>query len=120
MHFESLWFSAEKEWLPYWLMIMGTLSLLNSIGAFSNPKKFALQVYSTEVSELSGRIFGFWNILSAILRLTAARNIHDPILYMMAFFSFLMVDTHYLTEKYYFRTLGWNKVSLGAVTIACM
>lgn len=66
--------------LGKWTLLVGTIALLNGAQNFIKPS-FSRKVYTlagANVTPLSARCFGTWNITSAIIRIYAAYNLSNP------------------------------------------
>lgn len=92
----------------------------NSIQAFST-LTYTRQIYNTAphlVTPLSGRTFGTWTFLSAIVRFYAAFNIHDPVVYKLAFATYVVAWAHFMGEWFVFGTAKWNRALAGPVFVS--
>ena len=70
------------------------------------------------VTELSARTFGTWTALSSIIRLYAAYNISDPIVYQLALWTFGLAFGHFASEWLVFGTARWGRGLAGPVFVA--
>jgi hypothetical protein len=76
------------------------VSALNSVQAYCSPQ-YTSQLYSNgqvPASPLSGRVFGTWTFLSAVIRMTAAYNIDNPVAYNLAMWTYGIALTHFVGE----------------------
>lgn len=69
------------------------------------------------VTGLSARTFGTWTLLSAIIRVWAAVEIHDPTLYRLALVTYYLALGHFATETLVYRTAG--KGALSPFIVSC-
>ncbi|KAJ5881588.1 uncharacterized protein N7529_000260 [Penicillium soppii] len=86
--------------LPKWLVFVSVVSALNSVQAYCSPQ-YTSQLYSNgqvPASPLSGRVFGTWTFLSAVIRMTAAYNIDNPVAYNLAMWTYGIALTHFVGE----------------------
>ncbi|KAJ5319945.1 hypothetical protein PENANT_c040G01698 [Penicillium antarcticum] len=86
--------------LPKWLVFVSVVSALNSLQAYISPA-YTSQLYSNghvPASPLSGRVFGTWTFLSAVIRMTAAYNISNPVAYDLALWTYGIALTHFVGE----------------------
>ncbi|KAJ5780261.1 hypothetical protein N7457_005421 [Penicillium paradoxum] len=86
--------------LPKWLVFVSVVSALNSVQAYVSPE-YTSQLYSNgkvPASPLSGRVFGTWTFLSAVIRMTAAYNMDNPVAYDLAMWTYAIALTHFVGE----------------------
>jgi hypothetical protein len=74
---------------------------------------YAQRVYtgyknSPSVNPLSSRTFGTWTFLSSIIRLYAAYNISDPLVYQLACWTYGIAAVHFMTEWLIFKSTSWS------------
>ncbi|ETS63009.1 hypothetical protein PaG_02781 [Moesziomyces aphidis] len=112
--------STISEWipeglLPRWLLLVAATAY--AYGASNFLKHTAgFKVYSNggaQVTPLSGRLFGIWNITAAIIRTYAAYNIHDKVAYELCMWSFVIALVHFVSETFVYRTA---KLSPGIIS----
>ncbi|KAG9749900.1 ergosterol 28, partial [Aureobasidium melanogenum] len=100
--------------LPKWIFFISIVSLGNSIQAYLSlgptQKVYcgsktvpagvpASTVPSTSpVTPLSARTFGTWTAITAIVRLYAAYNINSKPMYELAFWTYIVAFTHFMSE----------------------
>lgn len=92
----------------------------NSVQAFAT-LTYTREIYGYKphlVTPLSGRTFGTWTFLSAIVRLYAAFNIHDPVLYQLAFATYGIAFAHFMSEWFVFGTAKWGRALAGPVFVS--
>lgn len=75
-----------RAWLPetplaQWLLLVGAVATLNGLQNLVNPA-FSRRVYASKMGEkeasgLAARLFGIWNLTSAMVRLYAAYHMHE-------------------------------------------
>ncbi|OQD75370.1 hypothetical protein PENDEC_c007G01330 [Penicillium decumbens] len=86
--------------LPKWLLFVSVVSAVNSLQAYCSPD-YTSKLYTNgvvPVEPLSGRVFGTWTFLSAVIRMTAAYNIDSPIAYNLAIWTYGIALTHFVGE----------------------
>ncbi|KAJ5646058.1 hypothetical protein N7490_002430 [Penicillium lividum] len=86
--------------LPKWLVFVGAVSVINSLQAYTSAD-YTSKLYtngSVACEPLSGRVFGTWTFLSAVIRMTAAYNITNPVAYDLALWTYAIALTHFAGE----------------------
>lgn len=63
---------------------------------------------SNEMPPVGMRLFGMWTVLSAIVRVYAAYNMSNPVLYDITIWTFVLVTFHYYSELVWFGTIPWD------------
>ncbi|KAJ5210993.1 Erg28 [Penicillium cf. griseofulvum] len=94
------YFPQTEGFLPKWLFFVSVVSALNSLQAYNAPK-YTSQLYSNgkvPASPLSGRIFGTWTFLSAVIRMTAAYNITNSVAYDLGMWTYGIALAHFIGE----------------------
>lgn len=79
---------------------VSVVSAVNSLQAYCSPD-YTSKLYTNgavPVEPLSGRVFGTWTFLSAVIRMTAAYNIDSPIAYNLAIWTYGIALTHFVGE----------------------
>lgn len=68
--------------------------------AYATPEYTSLLYSNGKVpaSPLSGRVFGTWTFLSAVIRMTAAYNMDNPVAYDLAMWTYGIALTHFVGE----------------------
>ncbi|KAJ5816149.1 Erg28 [Penicillium robsamsonii] len=97
------YFPQSEGLLPKWLFFVSVVSALNSVQAYSAPK-YTSQLYSNgkvPASPLSGRVFGTWTFLSAVIRMTAAYNITNSVAYDLGMWTYGIALAHFVGELIY-------------------
>ena len=73
-------------WIPatplaQWLLLVGAIATLNGLQNLVNPAfsrcEYASKAGEKEASSLAARLFGIWNLTSAMVRLYAAYHMHE-------------------------------------------
>ena len=67
---------------------------------------------------LQSRTFGTWTSLAAIVRIYAAYNITNPILYKLALWSYVIAFAHFISEWLIFGTARWGRGLAGPVVVS--
>lgn len=96
------------------------ISTANSIQAYST-LTYTREIYGRApnlVTALSGRTFGTWTFLSSIIRLYAALNIHDPLVYQLALATYAVAWGHFMSEWFAFGTARWGRALAGPVIVS--
>ncbi|KAJ5232415.1 hypothetical protein N7468_005371 [Penicillium chermesinum] len=91
---------SSEGLLPKWLVIVSVVSAVNSLQAYASAD-YTSKLYTNgtrPVEALSGRVFGTWTFLSAVVRFTAAYNIDNPVAYNLAMWTYGIALTHFLGE----------------------
>ncbi|EPS28203.1 hypothetical protein PDE_03149 [Penicillium oxalicum 114-2] len=86
--------------LPKWLVFVSVVSAINSLQAYCSTD-YTSKLYTNgtiALDSLSGRTFGTWTFLSAVIRMTAAYNIDSPIAYDLALWTYGIALTHFTLE----------------------
>ncbi|KAL0697538.1 hypothetical protein Bca4012_053660 [Brassica carinata] len=109
--------------LGYWLMVVGSLRLASVWFGFFNIWALRLAVFSqttssvlstsfnlhflivSAVSEVHGRTFGVWTLLTCTLCFLCAFNPENKPLYLATFLSFIYALGHFLTEYLFYHTM---------------
>ncbi|EED20686.1 ergosterol biosynthesis protein Erg28, putative [Talaromyces stipitatus ATCC 10500] len=95
--------NTDEGWLPAWLLIVSVISTANSLQSYLSPS-YHQQLYigssrnPSPSAPLAARTFGTWTFLSSVVRAYAAYNIHNPVAYDMAFWTYGIALGHFLTE----------------------
>ncbi|CAN4122466.1 unnamed protein product [Withania somnifera] len=103
------------ELLGWWLMLVGTLRLASVWFGFVDIWALRLAVFSkTTMTEVHGRTFGVWTLLTCTLCYLCAFNLHDRPLYLATLLSFFYAFGHFLTEFLIYQTMEIkNLVTVG-------
>jgi hypothetical protein len=79
---------------------VSVVSAVNSLQAYFSAD-YTSKLYtngSIAVEPLSGRVFGTWTFLSAVIRMTAAYNIDNSVAYDLALWTYGIALTHFVGE----------------------
>lgn len=79
---------------------VSVVSAVNSLQAYFSAD-YTSKLYTNgalSVEPLSGRVFGTWTFLSAVVRMTAAYNITSPVAYDLAVWTYGIALTHFVGE----------------------
>jgi hypothetical protein len=71
---------------------------------------------STDLTPLSSRTFGTWNLLSTIVRLYAAYHINEQTVYTLALWTYIVALAHFSLEWLVFGTAGGKGMLAAEVT----
>ncbi|KAK3672024.1 ergosterol biosynthesis protein [Recurvomyces mirabilis] len=135
----SSYLPPNDGFLPYWLLFVSIVSIGNSAQAYlslagtrevyagpaqSIPSGIPASTISktkqnnSPVTDLSARTFGTWTALSSIIRLYAAYNIHDPLIYQLGLWTYAIAFAHFTSEWLVFGTARWGRGLAGPIFIA--
>ncbi|KAI9168261.1 ergosterol biosynthesis protein [Blastocladiella emersonii ATCC 22665] len=92
------------ENLGRWLAGISAIALASGINGVLNPVQYSRMLYQTGTTELAGRLFGIWNITSAVARLLCAYDLYNASMYRMTFASFVIAFSHFASEVFIFKT----------------
>ncbi|KAL3634115.1 hypothetical protein CASFOL_021169 [Castilleja foliolosa] len=93
--------------LGWWLMLVGTLRLASVWFGFFDIWALRLAVFSqTQMTEVHGRTFGVWTLLTCTLCFLCAFNLDNKPLYTATFLSFVYAFGHFLTEHLIYQTMA--------------
>ncbi|CCU99831.1 unnamed protein product [Malassezia sympodialis ATCC 42132] len=116
-------------WIPatplaQWLLLVGAIATLNGLQNLVNPA-FSRRVYASkagekEASSLAARLFGIWNLTSAMVRLYAAYHMHERGAYMLCLGTFVIAQVHFVSEMLCFGTLALAPGSISPIVVSSM
>eukprot|EP00249_Psilotum_nudum_P005446 c18881_g1_i1 orf=102-494(+) len=93
--------------LGWWLIFVGLLRLSSVWFGFFDIRYLRLAVFSrTTMTEVHGRTFGTWTLLTCTLCFLCARNLEDQPLYVATLISFVYAFGHFLTEYFIYETMA--------------
>ncbi|KAG6543462.1 hypothetical protein Mapa_015132 [Marchantia paleacea] len=105
--------------LGIWLIVVGLVRLSSVWFGFFDIWALRMAVFSkTEMSEIHGRTFGTWTLLTCTLCIICAMNLDDKPLYLTTLLSFVYALGHFITEVLIYETMAIKNlatVSLFAV-----
>lgn len=64
---------------------------------------------TSPVNDLSARTFGTWTALSSVVRLYAAYNITDPLVYQLCLWTYGIAFAHFVSEWLVFGSAKWGR-----------
>ncbi|CAL5072698.1 unnamed protein product [Urochloa decumbens] len=101
---------TKKKGVPllgWWLMLLGSLRLASVWFGFFNIWALRVAVFSqTEMTDVHGRTFGVWTLLTCTLCFLCALNLENRPLYVATFLSFIYALGHFLTEYLIYQTMA--------------
>ncbi|KAK9047574.1 hypothetical protein V6N11_053413 [Hibiscus sabdariffa] len=98
--------------LGWWLMLVGSLRLLSVWFGFFDIWALRLAVFSnTTMTEVHGRTFGVWTLLTCTLCFLCAFNLENKPLYLVTFLSFIYAFGHFLTEYLFYHTMALSNLT---------
>lgn len=93
--------------LGWWLLLVGSLRLASVWFGFVDIWALRLAVFSqTTMTEVHGRTFGIWTLLTCTLCVLCAFNLENKPLYLATFLSFIYAFAHFLTEYLIYHTMA--------------
>ncbi|KAM1121782.1 hypothetical protein ACFX2I_003444 [Malus domestica] len=101
--------------LSWWLMVVGSLRLVSVWFGFFHIWALRLAIFSKSprhlVSEVHGRTFGVWTLLTCTLCYLCAVNLENKALYLSTFPSFVYALGHFLSEYLTYQTMAIANLS---------
>ncbi|KNE66123.1 hypothetical protein AMAG_10375 [Allomyces macrogynus ATCC 38327] len=105
--------------LGRWLAVVGGISIASGLNAIFNPVQYASRLYKpANVNELTGRLFGIWNITSSLVRVYAAYNLTNPTAYRLAMGTFMIALSHFTSEVFFFKSAKLSGALVSALCVA--
>ncbi|CAD0056538.1 unnamed protein product [Aureobasidium pullulans] len=115
---------ASEGLLPKWIFFVPYLSLGPTQKVYCGSKSIPAGVpantvpSASPVTPLSARTFGTWTAITAIVRLYAAYNITTKPMYELAFWTYIVAFTHFMSEWLIFGSTRWGKGLAGPAIVA--
>ncbi|XP_061356261.1 ergosterol biosynthetic protein 28, partial [Gastrolobium bilobum] len=98
--------------LGWWLIAVGTLRLASVWFGFFDIWALRLAVFSNSaMTEVHGRTFGTWTLLTCTLCYICAFNLDNKPLYLATFLSFIYAFGHFLTEYLIYHTMAISNLT---------
>ncbi|KMS99670.1 hypothetical protein BVRB_1g021760 [Beta vulgaris subsp. vulgaris] len=92
--------------LSWWLILLGLLRLASVWFGFFDIWALRRAVFAqTDMTEVHGRTFGVWTLLTCTLCFLCAFNLDDKPIYLATFLSFVYALGHFLTEYLVYGTM---------------
>lgn len=109
--------------LPKWLLLVGVVAALNGVQNTLKPA-FSHKVYASregvrEATPLAARLFGLWNLTSAMVRIYAAYHMNERGAYILCAGTFVLAAAHFVSEMLFYGTLALAPGSLSPIIVAC-
>ncbi|KAI6784815.1 putative ERG28-involved in synthesis of ergosterol [Emericellopsis cladophorae] len=133
---------AAEGVLPYYMILLGSISIGNSIQAFTT-LHFSRRVYNgrfvrntnlpaksstynpedstnklvpdhknskanDQLTPLAGRLFGIWTLLTSMIRVYAAYNLHNGPIYNIAMSTYAVALLHFSSEMFVYKTMTFG------------
>ncbi|XP_044509975.1 ergosterol biosynthetic protein 28-like [Mangifera indica] len=93
--------------LGWWLMLVAFLRLASVWFGFFDIWALRLAVFSnTTMTEVHGRTFGVWTLLTCTLCVLCAFHLDNKPIYLATFLSFVYALGHFLTEYLIYQTMA--------------
>ncbi|PVH98951.1 ergosterol biosynthesis protein-like protein [Periconia macrospinosa] len=123
----------SEGWLPSWLLFTSLISIFNTIQSYTsttltarvyNPNPppssstTAAALQPTQVTPLTGRLFGTWTLLAAVIRLYGAYYISEKPVYELAMAAYAVAWAHFMSEWWVFGTTRWGMPIAGPAFIS--
>ncbi|OEL15884.1 Ergosterol biosynthetic protein 28 [Dichanthelium oligosanthes] len=106
---------GKKKGIPalgWWLMLVGSLRLASVWFGFFDIWALRVAVFSqAEMTNVHGRTFGVWTLLTCTLCFLCALNLENRPLYLATFLSFIYALGHFLTEYLVYHTMAAANLS---------
>jgi hypothetical protein len=99
----------EEVLFRIWLFFVGFTRVFAILNGFFNLDLIKKNVYArgqSEVTDLFGRMFSNWNLLSVSLVLCLALYPRNKQVYLLNLVSFTVAFSHMITEMWVFETMG--------------
>ncbi|KAJ7514892.1 hypothetical protein O6H91_23G065100 [Diphasiastrum complanatum] len=98
--------------LGWWLILVGLLRLSAVWFGFFDIWALRLAVFSnSSMTEVHGRTFGVWTLLTCTLCFMCANNLDNGPLYSATLISFIYALGHFLTEYFIYRTMAVSNLA---------
>lgn len=103
--------------------MVGIIAAMNGIQNVFKPA-FSRKVYAStegirQATPLAARLFGIWNLTSAMLRVYAAYHMSERGAYLMCLGTFVIACLHFVSEMLFFNTLAMVPGSISPIFVAC-
>ncbi|EDV23692.1 putative ergosterol biosynthetic protein 28 [Trichoplax sp. H2] len=108
--------------LRLWIGMIATIAFVNSTQCYLQGE-FVHQRMYTETKEatlLQARTFGTWTLLASVIRIYCAFDIYNKTLYMVTFWSFIIVLAHLLAECYIYHTAAFTPGVIAPLIISSL
>ncbi|CAH1758931.1 13361_t:CDS:2 [Entrophospora sp. SA101] len=105
----------NEGYLSYWILLVSTFAIFNSLQNFLT-LSLTKRIY---ITKLSSHTFAAWTLTSAIVRLYAAYNINDEILYQITLWTFVIAFFHFFSELTLFRSANIGAGWLSPFIVSC-
>ncbi|KNC99028.1 uncharacterized protein SPPG_05977 [Spizellomyces punctatus DAOM BR117] len=115
--------------LQKYLLFVGTLAFYNGAQCFFPKMRVTSRIYSEkkgEATALMSRMMGLWTITSGLVRVYAAWNIHDRVLYNLTMYTFGLALFSFTTEVFVYKTAKisspgvWPALLISPISLAWM
>ncbi|MBA0775348.1 hypothetical protein Gotri_010500 [Gossypium trilobum] len=109
----SVWFGFFDIWALRLAVFSNTTSMLPLRSLFFGCLILYLNYYFLyyNVSEVHGRTFGVWTLLTCTLCFLCAFNLENKPLYLVTFLSFIYAFGHFLTEFLFYQTMALSNLT---------
>eukprot|EP00252_Welwitschia_mirabilis_P002149 TRINITY_DN12065_c0_g1_i1.p1 TRINITY_DN12065_c0_g1~~TRINITY_DN12065_c0_g1_i1.p1 ORF type:complete len:133 (+),score=4.47 TRINITY_DN12065_c0_g1_i1:123-521(+) len=98
--------------LSWWLMIVGSLRLSAVWFGFFDIWALRLAVFSlSPMTEVHGRTFGVWTLLTCTLCFMCAFNLENGPLYLVTLLSFFYALGYFMMEFLIYKTMAMNNLA---------
>ncbi|PWN47329.1 Erg28-like protein, partial [Violaceomyces palustris] len=96
--------------LSKWLWVTGALAVFNCVENYLD-HNFSRKVYGTagaQITPLSSRMVGIWNLTSAMVRFYCAYHPQNKQVYELCMITFVIAMAHFVSELVTYKTLKLN------------
>ncbi|KAI9372822.1 hypothetical protein BJX61DRAFT_542332 [Aspergillus egyptiacus] len=115
----SLLPSTQSGHLPYFLLYASISALIHSAVTYTNPVAALKQFSGASApakTPLLAHLYGIKNVYTGLIRVYAAYNINNRPVYDLATATFVGVLFLYITECFWFKTVGLREATFPFVT----
>mmetsp|Transcript_30682 Transcript_30682/g.49643 ORF Transcript_30682/g.49643 Transcript_30682/m.49643 type:complete len:137 (+) Transcript_30682:1222-1632(+) len=103
--------------LQIWLCFVAALRFLAVVfGLFyMHPIRVMFALKPDQVTDLHGRTFAVWTLVTCTLCILCAIYVYNPAIYLATYLSFIYALFHFVFEVFYFKTLTVGKAAITLV-----
>ncbi|CAL9211053.1 unnamed protein product [Musa hybrid cultivar] len=104
--------TRQMKALGWWLMLVGLLRLVTVWFGFFDIWALRMAVFSqTQMTDVHGRTFGVWTLLTCTLCFLCAFNLQNKPIYTATLLSFIYAFGHFLTEYLIYHTMAASNLT---------
>ncbi|KAI8866379.1 Erg28-like protein, partial [Ramicandelaber brevisporus] len=93
--------------LGKWVLLTAGFSFFNTWQCYYNPRGLTLGIYNLQqdqVTPLASRLFGTWTFCVGFVRLYAAYNLANPVLFDALILTYAAALSHFSAEVFVYKT----------------